>query len=993
MMNANVLKLFMIYCIIFMLLQVVSACDDDSSSSSSPASSSKESKEPEVSPTDQPNDESNEVGENTDIDTNNEENIDDEELTEDDAPTDSNDIDSADVSSYGGIVTGQLSLGSGVPDTALNKAALTAIGRPEIVGETYEDGSFKMINVPPGTLQIVVSSGSGLSLSGPSPASYGVIIPDVVVSPGKVTEVGESILEKTGSITGVVDVFNGSIEKSGTDVYIPGTSYVGKTDEQGRFTLSGIPKGDFDVFVQRDGYAIAKVRDVSVLSDEITQIGTIKLSLSDGPEGTISLLGGSTVMINDSQRAYITSRSVTLSLDYDSDATLMKVSDEPSFLNKSWTPVTDSYEWTFNSDGDKSVYVMYSDPNGLESSPYSTSFYVDTEAPSLESIELLYGWAQTASEHVFATTVASDSGTGIKEIIFSNVDDQFDHDEAYQEYSAKLNVELGSGAGNKTIYAKVRDYAGNESTVLSDEIVLGTDTLIYVKEYSELITLSKAQSPFVLENNTHFDGGLLVEAGVSLEINSNLNVKGVFTAVGTASDPIIFEGPSWASNYDCSMGGSPYEMNLHQGAPGVSLHNRIQYAKISGNLRVNGGLVSNNEFSSECQPSTGQGGSITKTGLDSLILRNNTFEEWKKVMDMQGGSSNVTVENNSGTVYEFISQTGDGSGIVVKGNTIEYLQDSWGNGGSAITLNNDDFVWENNTLSGTPSRLLSFWVVDSNPADIDLSFLPFTNVKTAVSVTGNDGNVTVRNINVTSGCETGISVNQISNTVVTIINANIINCESGTYKAPIMLYGRSDGDASVLNIQNSTLSGTLGAWLYQKGVVNISNSTITAREALFNASGAPMNLSVSDSNLECSPDSGICDLVFVQYYPTDAKLVLDWSQNNITCQGDASSGCRGFTSKVPYSSQRSYELDLSLDDNYWIGKPLANGGDWASMYSGNESTCSNVSNISTTAATNVELFRFCASGGDYLRFDTSSVALPSSITSAGSAFAGTGDPD
>ena len=92
---------------------------------------------------------------------------------------------------------------------------------------------------------------------------------------------------------------------------------------------------------------------MNVVSGETADLGKILLSLSKGPEGKI--------VINDTVDATVASvaakislaRAVVASLSYDSDAVLMKISDEPSFLNKSWGNVAKTANWTFGSDGRK----------------------------------------------------------------------------------------------------------------------------------------------------------------------------------------------------------------------------------------------------------------------------------------------------------------------------------------------------------------------------------------------------------------------------------------------------------------------------------------------------------------------------------------------------------------------------------------------------------------------------------------------------------------
>ena len=109
-------------------------------------------------------------------------------------------------------------------------------------------------------------------------------------------------------------------------------------------------------------------------------------------------------------------------------------------------------------------------------------FYLtlDTNAPSNPLITLA-GGAQYTSEQVITATISTDDGdtTGYQIKIWGDVDDTYDGDiqstegsSAWISYTTSKSIKLSSGDGTKTIYLKIRDDVWNETTEVSDSIIL-----------------------------------------------------------------------------------------------------------------------------------------------------------------------------------------------------------------------------------------------------------------------------------------------------------------------------------------------------------------------------------------------------------------------------------------------------------------------------------------------------------------------------------------
>lgn len=76
-------------------------------------------------------------------------------------------------------------------------------------------------------------------------------------------------LARTGSVTGRVAAKAGKVsDLLGVDVFVPGTSYVAKTDAAGNYTISNVPVGRFTLVATKTGLGSASVDGVAVASDQ-----------------------------------------------------------------------------------------------------------------------------------------------------------------------------------------------------------------------------------------------------------------------------------------------------------------------------------------------------------------------------------------------------------------------------------------------------------------------------------------------------------------------------------------------------------------------------------------------------------------------------------------------------------------------------------------------------------------------------------------------------
>jgi hypothetical protein len=588
-------------------------------------------------------------------------------------------------------VIGDLSPGSGVPSSAISEAKIVVESHPEISATADSSGKFKIANVPPGTYTIFALSsslvGAKLGLFGAS--AYGVKISDVVVSADETESLGTNTIKATGSIIGTIDFFSNpnNLDLTGSDVYVPGTSFLVKTNSSGGFSLTGIPEGTYNLRLEHTGFTAATLENVTVVAGQATNIGTKLLSISNGPEGSLSLVPTSTPTIGGQATKASGSRTVTLGLSYDLDAALMKISDESAFINKSWVPVSSTSTWTFTSDGPKRIFVKFSDLNGLESSPYYDDIVVDTEVPQISSFKLLNGWDQLADSSVKVpfSIQSSDNGTGVAKMMISN-DSSFSTNSGWIDYQ----IEYANWNKSGTVYVKVKDYLDHESTYSTDTITLGTHTVIKPVPYDVDVTLTSAFSPYRIEDDLVFNKNLNIGAGVALHVYAGspktIKVNGRLNANGTSSSKIT------ATSYSGGFCG----FDLTDSDETDNLINYLDATYFTPGtcpvpfIQINGGTVSNVNYLPANTPSIFLGktgykdllidkvhvsgvtrGIYVYSGTGNTTIKNSFFENENFPYIEQDGGTGTVVENCTFTQnYGFISQPGNDAMVMVKTGTL-----------------------------------------------------------------------------------------------------------------------------------------------------------------------------------------------------------------------------------------------------------------------------------------------------------------------------------
>ncbi len=213
-----------------------------------------------------------------------------------------------------------------------------------------------------------------------------------------------------------------------------------------------------------DGPKMAYVRyrdavgNVSEAFTDTVVLDTVVLNAS------IVIAGGAT---------YVNHTTVDLTLyagDAGNGVSQMQFSDDGSTWGE-WEPYAISKAWTLpDGDGPKAVYVRYQDGIGSLSAVYSDTVALDTTNPS-GGLVIAEGATYVGSVNVNLSLSASDSGSGVSEMRFSNDGSTW---VAWEGFASSRLWMLTAGDGAKHVYAQYRDAAHNLSPVYSGTVTLDT---------------------------------------------------------------------------------------------------------------------------------------------------------------------------------------------------------------------------------------------------------------------------------------------------------------------------------------------------------------------------------------------------------------------------------------------------------------------------------------------------------------------------------------
>lgn len=168
---------------------------------------------------------------------------------------------------------------------------------------------------------------------------------------------------------------------------------------------------------------------------------------------------------------YVTDINKSVNLDlYVRSANEMLISNNESFENAEWQKYTKFvYDWILDGDdGVKTVYVCFRDEAQNTSDPVSAKIILDRQEPINTNLKIDNGakYLNRVSRSVNLDIVAE----GATEMLISN--SPYFRSARWEPYQRSKSWFIFAGDGTKTVYMKFRDEAGNESSIVKDDIIL-----------------------------------------------------------------------------------------------------------------------------------------------------------------------------------------------------------------------------------------------------------------------------------------------------------------------------------------------------------------------------------------------------------------------------------------------------------------------------------------------------------------------------------------
>lgn len=197
------------------------------------------------------------------------------------------------------------------------------------------------------------------------------------------------------------------------------------------------------------------------------------------PTGAITILG-----TGDGTNAYTNTLTVSLALSYEDALSgpyrMRFATQDPSVDAGRWsayqslTTLQAGFALANPSGSTYQVYYQVLDKAGNTSPIYSDSIVYDNAVPSISAFSINSGAAWTNNSAVTLNSTVTDATSGVYQLSVSNTSATagFSAWETYSAARAAWTVLNPTTDGSKQVWIKVRDKAGNESTVATDTIGL-----------------------------------------------------------------------------------------------------------------------------------------------------------------------------------------------------------------------------------------------------------------------------------------------------------------------------------------------------------------------------------------------------------------------------------------------------------------------------------------------------------------------------------------
>ncbi|MBN2656848.1 MAG: carboxypeptidase regulatory-like domain-containing protein [Spirochaetales bacterium] len=336
-------------------------------------------------------------------------------------------------------------------------------------------------------------------------------------------------------VSGEVNL-EGTDDNSGILVVLEGTDFSFNTEIDGVFQFDHVPLGTYTLRLSRENTPDVTVQ-VDVIPAEAIETGLLNMrpnaaSIEGYAElNQMSSHGGVTVTV--------TTAGIT--------GTLSTTTSPDGYFYLGNLLSTGSHTVVFSRTGWESETLTVDDLTPLEIRDLTgegTVLLSDTTAPDLSDLAINDKSTITSNPEVTIEITAEERGSGIDRMQIS-WDGTFDT-EPFEPYYPTFSRTLpGTGNGDRTLYIRLRDYAGNVSNSLNTSILLSDQVKTYSGVLGDADLLWEAsEGVVIIAGNLLIPEGktLVIQPGVEIRFNGDfyIRIDGTLSAVGTEASPIVF---------------------------------------------------------------------------------------------------------------------------------------------------------------------------------------------------------------------------------------------------------------------------------------------------------------------------------------------------------------------------------------------------------------------------------------------------------------------